>query len=66
MIENFFHGDYAVTPTNVLYTDIYSNYGIGYRFTPNLVFQYIFSTDYGQTRPRHSFLLRYTFDFKGK
>jgi hypothetical protein len=48
------------------YTDIYSNYGIGYRFKPNFVFQYVLTTDYGQTAPRHTFLLRYTFDFKGK
>ncbi len=48
------------------YTDVYSNYGIGYRFNPNFVFQYILTTDYGQTSPRHTFLLRYTFDFGRK
>ena len=45
------------------FTDIYSNFGIGYRFKPNFIFQYILTTDYGQTSPRHTFLLRYTFDF---
>ena len=48
------------------YTDIYSNFGVGYRFKPNFIFQYILTTDYGQTSPRHTFLLRYTFDFKRK
>ena len=48
------------------YTDIYSNFGIGYRFKPNFIFQYILTTDYGQTSPRHTFLLRYTFDFGRK
>lgn len=46
------------------YTDFYSNYGVGWRFKPNFIFQYILTTDYGQTSPRHTFLLRYTFDFK--
>ncbi|MGI9035957.1 MAG: FecR family protein [Pyrinomonadaceae bacterium] len=46
-----------------LYTDIYSNFGIGCRFKSNFIFQYILTTDYGQTSPRHTFLLRYTFDF---
>jgi FecR protein len=49
--------------TKDFYTDIYSNYGIGWRFKPNFVFQYILTTDYGQTSPRHTFLLRYTFNF---
>ena len=48
------------------YTDIYSNFGIGYRFKPNFIFQYILTTDYGQTSPRHTFLLRYTFDLGRK
>ena len=48
------------------YTDFYSNYGIGWRFKPNFIFEYILTTDYGKTAPRHTFLLRYTFDFKGK
>ncbi len=49
-----------------VYTDFYSNYGVGWRFKPNFIFQYVLTTDYGQTSPRHTFLLRYTFDFKGK
>ncbi len=52
--------------TSDFYTDFYSNYGVGWRFKPNFIFQYILTTDYGQTSPRHTFLLRYTFDFKRK
>ena len=52
--------------TRDFFTDFYSNYGIGWRFKPNFIFQYILTTDYGQTSPRHTFLLRYTFDFKGR
>lgn len=46
--------------------DFYSNYGIGWRFTPNFIFQYTYTTDYGRSAPRHAFLFRYTFDFSGK
>ncbi len=46
------------------YTDFYSNYGIGWRFRPNFIGEYILTTDYGQTAPRYTFLLRYNFDFK--
>ena len=52
--------------TRNFYTDFYTNYGIGWRFKPNFIFQYILTTDYGQTAPRHTFLLRWTFDFQPK
>jgi hypothetical protein len=45
------------------FTDVYSNYGIGWRFKPNFIFQYIVTTDYGKTAPRHAFHFRYTFNF---
>jgi hypothetical protein len=45
------------------FTDFYSNYGIGWRFKPNFIFQYILTTDYGKTSPRHAFHFRYTFNF---
>lgn len=47
-------------------TDFYSNYGIGWRFKPNFTAQYILTTDYGRTAPRHGFLFRYNFDFSRK
>jgi len=44
------------------FTDYFSNFGVGWRFTPNFLAEYIFSTDFGQTSPRHTLLLRYTFN----
>jgi len=43
------------------FTDYFSNFGTGWRFTPNFLAEYIFSTDFGQTSPRHTLLFRYTF-----
>lgn len=45
------------------FTDFYSNYGIGWRFKPNFIFQYILTIDYGKTSPRHAINFRYTFNF---
>jgi len=43
------------------FTDYFSNFGVGWRLTPNFLAEYIFSTDFGQTSPRHTLLFRYTF-----
>ena len=43
------------------FSDYFSNFGLGWRFTPNFLAEYIFSTDFGQTSPRHTLLFRYTF-----
>lgn len=50
-------------PARGSFTDVYSNYGAGWRFKPNFIFQYIVTTDYGKTAPRHAFYFRYTFNF---
>jgi hypothetical protein len=42
-------------------THYYSEFGIGWRFTDNFLAEYVFSTDYGATRPSHVFLLQYNF-----
>lgn len=47
------------------FTDYFSNFGVGWRFTPDFLAQYIFSTDFGRTSPHHTFLLRYTFNIEG-
>ena len=47
--------------TNDHFTDYFSNFGVGWRFRPSFLAEYIFSTDFGQTSPRHTLLLRYTF-----
>jgi hypothetical protein len=39
----------------------FSDYSAGWRFTPNLSVQYLFTTDYGVTAGTHSLLLRWTF-----
>jgi hypothetical protein len=39
----------------------YSEFGVGWRVNKNFLAEYIFSTDYGKTRPSHIFLLRYSF-----
>jgi hypothetical protein len=43
------------------FTDYFSNLGLGWRFNRNVLAEYIFSTDFGQTSPRHTLLFRYTF-----
>jgi len=47
--------------SNDRFTDYFSNLGVGWRFRPNFLAEYIFSTDFGQTSPRHTLLFRYTF-----
>jgi len=42
-------------------TTFYSEFGTGWRFTNNFLAEYVFSTNYGVTRPSHVFLLRYSF-----
>lgn len=44
----------------------YSNFSLGWRFTPNFLAAYVFSTDYGRNPPGHTLLLRYTFNIGGK
>lgn len=39
----------------------YSEFGAGWRFTNNFLGEYVFSNNYGATRPSHVFLLRYNF-----
>lgn len=48
------------------FTSYYSDFGVGWRFTPNFLAQYVFSTDYGRNPPGHTLLLLYTFDLGGK
>ena len=43
------------------FTDYSSDFGIGWRFSSRYIAQYIYSTDYGLTSPRHTLLLRYSF-----
>ncbi len=51
--------------THDRFTDYFSNLGFGWRFNRNFLAEYIFSTDFGQTSPRHTLLFRYTFSRPG-
>ncbi len=46
------------------FTDKFSTAGIGWKFKPNLVAEYLISVDHSRRVPSHSLLLRYTFDLK--
>src|SRR5262249_43904198 len=64
----------SITPPNPLansntrenFTNYYSDFGVGWRFTPNFIGQYVYSTDYGRAAPGHILTLRYTFGFGDK
>ena len=38
----------------------YSDYGLGWRLSPDLFVQYVYSTDYGYSAGTHTVMLRYT------
>ena len=38
----------------------YSDFGIGWRVSPDLFLQYLYSTDYGYTAATHTIMMRYT------
>jgi hypothetical protein len=39
-----------------------SSLGLGWKFTPNLITEYVYSMDHRYMPPSHSLKLRYTFD----
>jgi hypothetical protein len=43
-----------------------TNVGMGWRFKPNLIAEYLFSIDHTNRRPSHSLMLRYTFNLSTK
>ncbi len=42
----------------------FSDFGVGWRFSPNFFVQYLYSTDYGVTSASHTVMLRYTFHLR--
>jgi hypothetical protein len=42
----------------------FSDFGVGWRFSPNFFVQYLYSTDYGVSPASHSLMLRYTFHLR--
>jgi hypothetical protein len=55
---------FPLTPTAYDLASHFSDFGVGWRFSPNFFVQYLFTTDYGATSSSHSLLLRYTFKLR--
>jgi hypothetical protein len=51
---------FPLTPTAYQLASHFSDFGIGWRFSPEFFAQYLFTTDYGVTAPTHTIMLRYT------
>ncbi len=60
MVQDSF---FPTIPTLYQLASHFSDFGVGWRFSPNLFVQYLLSTDYGVTTPSHALMLRYTFRF---
>lgn len=54
-------GFFSTSPSSYLTAGHYSDFGLGWRFTPKTYVQYVFSTDWGYSAHSHTLLLRYTF-----
>jgi hypothetical protein len=61
MVQDSF---FPITPSAYQLASHFSDFGIGWRFSPNLFIQYLFTTDYDVTAPSHALMLRYTFSFR--
>ncbi len=55
--DSFFPLVPGVYPTGSRFSD----FGAGWRFSPEVFLQYVYSTDYGVTSAAHTLMLRYTF-----
>ena len=42
----------------------YSDFGVGWRISPDFFFQYVYSTDYGYTPASHMVMMRYRLRFR--
>jgi hypothetical protein len=54
---------FPIPPLPVQRVGHYSDFGAGWRFSPDLFVQYVYSTDYGYTQSSHTLMLRYTIHF---
>jgi hypothetical protein len=52
---------FPIPPTPFQPVGHYSDFGVGWRFSPQFFAQYVYSTDYGYTAASHTLMLRYTF-----
>ena len=55
---------FPLTPSAWQLASHFSDFGIGWRFSPNFFAQYLLTTDYGVTNPSHTIMLRYTFKLR--
>jgi hypothetical protein len=55
---------FPMTPPAYDLASHFSDFGVGWRFSPNCFVQYLFTTDYGATSSTHALLLRYTFKLR--
>lgn len=53
---------FPVSPQAYLFAPRFSDFGIGWRPSPAVLIEYLFTTDYGVTASTHTLMLRYTFD----
>jgi hypothetical protein len=53
-----------ISPSAFLLGARFSDFGAGWRFTPSLFVQYLFTTDYGASASSHALMLRYTVAFR--
>jgi len=52
---------FPFTPSAFQMGSHFSDFGVGWRFSPNVFAQYLYSTDYGTSSASHTIMLRYTF-----
>lgn len=55
---------FPLTPTAYQLASHFADFGAGWRFSPNFLAQYVFTTDYGATASTHALMLRYTFKLR--
>ena len=55
---------FPFTPAAFQSASRFSDFGVGWRFSPNFFVQYLYSTDYGVDPASHSLMLRYTFHLR--
>ncbi len=52
---------FPIPPTPFQPVGHYSDFGVGWRFSPQFFAEYVYSTNYGYTASSHTLMLRYTF-----
>ena len=55
---------FPVAGINPLVGKYFSDFGAGWRFSPQFFIQYLYSINYGRTSPSHTIMLEYTFRFR--